>query len=65
MSWFSNPDCPRCGRETSLATAWDGDYFTCHPCVRELRQEKEAKQKLENRLADVEKQLKELKELKV
>ena len=59
MGWFSNPDCPRCGRETTLDTAWDGDFYTCVPCRRELKQEKEDKQKLEQRITDLENKLKE------
>ncbi len=58
MGWFSNPKCPRCGRESTLATAWDGDYYTCTHCVRKLRQKKEEKRKLEERISKLEKLLK-------
>ena len=57
FGWFSNPKCPRCGRESTLATAWDGDYYTCNYCVRELRQEEKEKEKLEKRIARLEKAL--------
>ena len=54
MGWFSNPKCPRCGRESSIATAWDGDYYTCHPCNRKAREEKREKEALEARVAKLE-----------
>ncbi len=57
--WFSNPKCPLCGQDSSLATAWDGDYYTCYPCNKKARKEEERKQKLEARIASLEKQLKE------
>lgn len=57
MGWFSNPDCPRCGRESSLATAWDGDYYTCYPCVRALRKEKEEKDQQAQTIKDLEARL--------
>ena len=55
---FSNPPCPRCGKPSSLATSWDGDYYTCYPCVSDLRQEKEEKQDLKDRITKLENQLK-------
>lgn len=60
MSWFSNPSCPRCGRESVLATAWDGDYYTCPPCNRKARREKEERDALKYRITKLENMLKEL-----
>lgn len=54
MGWFSNPKCPRCGRESSLATAWDGDYYTCHPCNRKAIQDNRDKQDLLDRITKLE-----------
>jgi len=58
--WFSNPNCPRCGRESVLATAWDGDYYTCPPCNRAVREEQEEKKAQEQKIADLEERLKKL-----
>jgi len=58
MGWFSNPNCPRCGRETKLATAWDGDYYTCHSCNMKAREEVKEKQDIKDRISKLEKLLK-------
>ncbi|MCK5538725.1 MAG: hypothetical protein KAI79_18010 [Bacteroidales bacterium] len=58
MGWFSNPDCPRCGRETSLDTDGLTDFYTCFPCRRELKQEKEEKEDLMDRITKLEEALK-------
>ena len=57
MGLFSNPKCPRCGEESSLATAWDGDYYTCYPCNKKARKEKEEKQEMKDRISKLEKLL--------
>ncbi len=58
MGWFSNPKCPRCGQESSLATAWDGDYYTCYPCVRKAKKEKKRIESIEKQLIEMEEKLK-------
>ena len=62
MGLFSNPKCPRCGRESVLATALDGDYYTCPPCNRTARKEKEEKKAIEERVTKLERILKEVKD---
>lgn len=63
MGWFSYPNCPRCGRKVSLATAWDGDYYTCYPCVAELREEEERKQAQEKKTEALEEKVARLEKL--
>ena len=58
MGWFSNPDCPRCGRETTVEATWDGYQYTCNPCRQELAQEKKDKESLLRRIDKLEKALK-------
>ncbi|MCK5538838.1 MAG: hypothetical protein KAI79_18575, partial [Bacteroidales bacterium] len=53
-----NPDCPLCGRESVLATAWDGDYYTCPPCNRKAREKQEREDELYERIHLLEEQLK-------
>jgi len=60
MGWFSNPKCPQCGRETTLTTAWDGDYYECRYCIRKDTERKEKEKIQEQRLRNIEKRIKEL-----
>ena len=60
MGWFSNPMCPRCGQESSLDTAWDGDFYTCHPCNRKARIEKEEKVAQAEQIKSLEERIQEL-----
>ena len=62
MGWFSNPSCPLCGQESSLATAWDGDYYTCHPCNRKARTEDKEKKAQAQVIKDLEARLAKLEE---
>ena len=55
MGWFSNPDCPRCGRETTIESNWKNYNYTCIPCRRELKKEKEEKDSLLKRIEALEK----------
>ena len=59
MGWFSNPNCPRCGREASITSDGLTEWYTCHHCNRKAREEKERQDSLENRIAELEKKLKE------
>ena len=59
MGWFSNPDCPRCGRETTIGT--DGlfeTYYECRPCRQKAMKEHKEKKELESRITRLEQQLK-------
>ena len=57
MGWFSNPDCPRCGRETTVEANWKNFNYTCLPCRRELAQEAEEKQILKDRITALEEKM--------
>jgi tRNA(Ile2) C34 agmatinyltransferase TiaS len=57
MGWFSNPKCPRCGRETSYVRDMFDAYYTCYPCANEIHEEKERQEKLENRIKELERKL--------
>ncbi len=58
MGWFSNPKCPRCGRETSYVRDMFDAYYTCYPCVSEKKKERQKQESLESRIKQLEKQLK-------
>lgn len=57
MGWFSNPDCPQCGQETT-ETGWCSPYpsYQCKPCIRKNKNEKEQQKKIDS----LEKRIKEL-----
>jgi len=55
MGWFSNPDCPRCGRETSVDSDGLTNFYTCHSCNRKAREEKKEKEDLLKRIEALEK----------
>lgn len=54
MGLFSNPDCPRCGRETTVDTDGLTNFYTCIPCRMQLRKEKEEREKDKKRISDLE-----------
>ncbi len=47
MGWFSNPACPKCGRETT-ETGYCFPYpqYRCRPCMNKSKQEKKDKDKI-------------------
>ena len=57
MGWFSNPDCPICGRET-VRTGYSAGYpaLRCNHCCREHAKKK----KEEDRIKALEKRIKDL-----
>ncbi len=57
MGWFSNPKCPRCGRESTEDTDGLTRFYTCLPCKRDLRKEKQDKEQLEERVKVLEEAL--------
>ena len=57
MGLFSNPDCPKCGRELSVDTDGFEDFYTCFPCRRKAKQEKEEKKNLLKRIEELEKRI--------
>jgi len=57
MGLFSNPKCPRCGKETTVQRDMFESYYTCTPCVNKLRKEKQEKEDLLKRVEALEKQL--------
>ena len=57
MGWFSNPKCPRCGRETTIGTDGLTHYYQCTPCIRKARAEKEEKDDLRRRIEYLEEQM--------
>ena len=54
MGWFSNPKCPRCGRETT-ETGYSFPYppYQCKPCKKDNAKQQE----LEDRIKQLEKKL--------
>ncbi len=54
MGWFSNPDCPQCGRETTIGTDGLEDYLECVPCRRKARRDREEKEDMKRRIAELE-----------
>ena len=61
MGWFSNPRCPRCGRETSIDSDGLTEWYTCHPCNRKAREDENDKQDMKDRISKLEKLLKDKK----
>lgn len=59
MGWFSNPNCPRCGKKTSIERGMFESYYTCHHCNQKAREEKYEKEALEKRITKLEQALKE------
>ena len=57
MGWFSNPRCPQCGVETTVSKEWDSYFYECRPCRRKATREYEEKQKLEQRLSELEEKM--------
>ena len=51
---FSNPKCPQCGVETTVSKEWDSYFYECRPCRRKATREYEEKQKLKQRLSELE-----------
>jgi len=56
MGWFSNPSCPRCGRETTVGTDGLEDYYHCVPCLRKARKDRDEKKALLRRVEELERQ---------
>ena len=63
MGWFGPPDCPKCGRQTSLGTTWAGVYYYCPRCTRKARTEREEKERLQQEVSDLSERLKKLEKL--
>ena len=57
VGWFSNPKCPKCGRETTLGTDGLEYYYQCSPCIRKAMAEKEEKQSLLRRIEQLERKM--------
>lgn len=58
MGIFSNPKCPRCGRETTYASDYYNGHYTCIPCKNKLKKEKKEKDSLLKRVQILENKLK-------
>ena len=61
MGWFSNPNCPQCGRET-VETGYSFPYpqLRCNYCVKVSKTERKSKETI----ADLEARLSKLEESK-
>lgn len=57
MGWFSNPNCPRCGKETSVQRDMFESYYTCNYCNEKARKERIEKENLEARIKNLENKL--------
>jgi len=55
MGLFSNPKCPRCGRETTIGSGMFERYYKCDHCQNSMRTERLEKEALVKRIKNLEK----------